>query len=711
MSGNNDIAAKPLNPSVDGSSTWTQQFFIQILERVLEPSGHGNVSVVPGELKDVERFDHGASLRLHRGKDCAQDFAVFGGARTASAIARNLFRFDSNAIFDRNMLMDVLAEALNQFMGRVKEQILIRHGLESKLDTPSHRGGDSGRVFILAHKESHVLRVTTEAWPGELLFVASLPRNPILLALDEAIVGLDMVGQGRGAEARVQRVLDELLEQLGAQNISGAFPRAVEWCASSIGRLVNGLREKQYEELRLRIAARLHCLQESLSLVLAPSRETSYTPPEDEFSLEVLESFCAESADLLTQARRTLNDRSLDATHALLRYLHTIKGSAGFAELIQVHELAHVTEDMLASVRERKSALREDQRKAVERSIDLLFGWIAKLESSLRDRSCILFDRAVEEHRRAVEHGNETGQRIILHSYDADGSCGAGGSTGGIKVAKERLIELKRIDLQLSQVLERTSSKSCEREEPSKLDEIKVISLDLSRTVRAMNTVSLITLLTKVARLARETSDRLGKFVRVDISGEHLEVPRDLASCLSGSLVHLARNAVDHGLESVDERKATDKDLVARVTISAYWKRGFLVVEVCDDGKGMCGRSMVARAKERGLISPGVVIPDEKALDVIMEPGFSTADKTTDLSGRGVGMDVVKQEVESAGGRVEIKSQLGAGSMFRIVMPTDSSIEIPEDLFEITPTQGPVSVKREATDSAETPESGELLFL
>lgn len=208
------------------------------------------------------------------------------------------------------------------------------------------------------------------------------------------------------------------------------------------------------------------------------------------------------------------------------------------------------------------------------------------------------------------------------------------------------------------------------------------LAQDLSTTLRVMNTTSVRSLLSKISRLARETAERLQKLVRVETSGESLEVPRDLVTTLSGPLVHLARNAVDHGLETDQERKATDKELIARIRLSVYWRREFLVVEVGDDGRGICPEKILSKAKERGIVASDAMLDSGQSLALLMEPGFSTAATTTELSGRGVGMDVVKREIEAAGGRVEIHSTVGEGSMFRVVLPKDPGLVIPTDLFD-----------------------------
>jgi two-component system, chemotaxis family, sensor kinase CheA len=161
--------------------------------------------------------------------------------------------------------------------------------------------------------------------------------------------------------------------------------------------------------------------------------------------------------------------------------------------------------------------------------------------------------------------------------------------------------------------------------------------------------------------------------------GEETEIDRNLVDIINDPLVHMVRNAVDHGIESPEERRAAGKTEQGTVKIAAYHSAGSVVVEISDDGKGLDREVIIAKARERGLIAAEAEInerslSDREVFNLIFEPGFSTAQVVTDVSGRGVGMDVVKKNIELLRGQVEIRSEKGRGSTFRMSLPLTLAI-------------------------------------
>jgi two-component system chemotaxis sensor kinase CheA len=190
----------------------------------------------------------------------------------------------------------------------------------------------------------------------------------------------------------------------------------------------------------------------------------------------------------------------------------------------------------------------------------------------------------------------------------------------------------------------------------------------------SMRMVPLKGTFSKMARLARDVSRKLGKAVNLVTDGEDTEIDRNLADIVHDPLVHMVRNAVDHGIETPDQRRAAGKPEQGTVKLSAYHSAGSVVVEISDDGKGLDREVLLAKARERGLISEGAELSEREIYNLIMEPGFSTAQVVTDVSGRGVGMDVVKKNIELLRGTVEIKSEKGVGSVFRMTLPLTLAI-------------------------------------
>jgi two-component system chemotaxis sensor kinase CheA len=175
-------------------------------------------------------------------------------------------------------------------------------------------------------------------------------------------------------------------------------------------------------------------------------------------------------------------------------------------------------------------------------------------------------------------------------------------------------------------------------------------------------------------RVVRDLSMGLGKQIALDISGEDTELDKSVVERIGDPLMHLVRNAIDHGLETEEERALTGKSMVGRIGLNAYHDSGHIVIEVSDDGRGLNRDKILRKAIEKGLIPPDVPLSDQEINQLVFLPGFSTADKVTDISGRGVGMDVVKRNIEALRGTVRVRSTIGAGSTFEIRLPLTLAI-------------------------------------
>jgi two-component system chemotaxis sensor kinase CheA len=178
----------------------------------------------------------------------------------------------------------------------------------------------------------------------------------------------------------------------------------------------------------------------------------------------------------------------------------------------------------------------------------------------------------------------------------------------------------------------------------------------------------------KMGRLVRDLSRRTGKDVVLETSGEETEMDRSMVERIEDPLVHLVRNALDHGIEPEAERLAAGKPARSTLRLSAYHEGGSIVVELADDGRGLQRERILRKARERGLVGDGQELSDAEVHALVFLPGFSTAARVTEISGRGVGMDVVKRNVEGMRGRVTVSSQPGEGTTFRLVLPLTLAI-------------------------------------
>lgn len=195
----------------------------------------------------------------------------------------------------------------------------------------------------------------------------------------------------------------------------------------------------------------------------------------------------------------------------------------------------------------------------------------------------------------------------------------------------------------------------------------------------SMRMVPLKATFNKMARLVRDVSRKVGKNVNFVTEGEDTEIDRNLVNIINDPLVHMVRNAVDHGIESPEMRAENHKPEYGTVQLLAYHSAGSVVVEIRDDGQGLNRDFILAKAREKGLLGDpdenhDRAFSDREVFNMIFEPGFSTAQVVTDVSGRGVGMDVVKKNIESLRGQVEIKSEYGRGSVFKMSLPLTLAI-------------------------------------
>ncbi|MFZ0267825.1 chemotaxis protein CheA [Caulobacter sp.] len=201
------------------------------------------------------------------------------------------------------------------------------------------------------------------------------------------------------------------------------------------------------------------------------------------------------------------------------------------------------------------------------------------------------------------------------------------------------------------------------------LDELEQLTRQIQDSVMAIRAQPVKSVFQRMPRLVREVANMTGKQARLVMDGENTEVDKTVIERLADPITHMLRNAIDHGLESPEERKAAGKNPEGVVRLAALHRSGRIVIEVQDDGKGINRERVLSIAVNKGLISPDITLTDEEIDNLIFLPGFSTADKISDVSGRGVGMDVVKRSVQALGGRISISSRPGLGSTFTLSLP------------------------------------------
>ena len=206
------------------------------------------------------------------------------------------------------------------------------------------------------------------------------------------------------------------------------------------------------------------------------------------------------------------------------------------------------------------------------------------------------------------------------------------------------------------------------------LGQLRGITSDLQRTAMSLRMVPIRNTFQKMARLVRDLALQQGKEIQLNLEGEDTELDRNIVEELSDPLVHMIRNSADHGIEMPEARVAAGKPSAGTITLRAFHQGGFIVIQIEDNGRGLNPKKILAKAIERGIVKPEETLDEREIFELIFAPGFSTAETVTHLSGRGVGMDVVRRNIEKMRGKIEIDSIEGRGTTFTLYVPLTLAI-------------------------------------
>jgi two-component system chemotaxis sensor kinase CheA len=428
---------------------------------------------------------------------------------------------------------------------------------------------------------------------------------------------------------------------------------------------------------------------------------------------ELLGDFILESREHLTAIELQLLTLDQDpdnpeAVNAIFRGFHTIKGMAGFLDLDPIRDLAHEVETVLDLARNGKLAITPAIIDRILESKDYLNAWLTELEEMLRSGK----PPAPPASGGLLEaiRGLVTGAPVIPALFKGASSEPATPGLGELARevaapppapekaeaakpleargagAQSIKVETAKLDYLVDMVGEMVISQSLVRHDPDlgtgvkprlarNLSQLARITDDIQRTAMSMRMIPIGQLFQKTSRLVRDLSRKAGKQVELELAGEETELDRNIVEELADPLMHMVRNSVDHGIEKPEERVAAGKPAQARVLLKAGHQAGHIVIQIADDGRGLQREKILGKARERKLIEAGVSeLPDSEIFALIFHPGFSTADKITDVSGRGVGMDVVRKQVQKLRGRIEVLSKPGQGTTFLLKLPLTLAI-------------------------------------
>lgn len=428
-----------------------------------------------------------------------------------------------------------------------------------------------------------------------------------------------------------------------------------------------------------------------------------------DFALEAREHLAnAENAVLALEA----NPTDTEQVNVVFRAFHTIKGVSGFLNLPRIVEVAHAAEFLLDKVRSNKIPLTPHVMELVLASTDLLGQLIGMLSGAEapRERELRILVRRLEaacEGRALAAPGAApipsapTAERTsspaattdALGAPDAPPTMTeakqatvarsiASKADQSVKVSTQRMDALvnlvgELVIAQLMVVQDPVVSKIHDQRLSRNLAHLGKIVRDLQETSMSLRMVTLKATFQKMARLVRDVAAKAGKRIQLEVAGEDVELDRNVVEEIGDPLVHMIRNACDHGVEPADERRTSGKSETGTLRLRAFHSGGSIVIEVEDDGRGLSRERILRKCVEKGLIDPArsqAEIPDSEVFNYIFLPGFSTAEKVTDISGRGVGMDVVRRNIEALRGSVEIRSTPGKGSTFSMRLPLTMAI-------------------------------------
>jgi len=442
-------------------------------------------------------------------------------------------------------------------------------------------------------------------------------------------------------------------------------------------------------------------LQQAWAAAEKSDMRTERMPAEDpellsDFVLESREHIASIEQQLLTLERDPSHAESL---HAAFRGFHTIKGLAGFLELREVQQLAHEVEAVLDHARNGQFTITPAAIDVILQSADSLRRWLSHIEDGLAGRPSQAppHDEGLLARIRAfLEEGVGTeaaggglaalatavdASRVPAESAPASPADGTThrSETMAVKVDTGKLDFLVDMagELVIAESLVRHDGDLLAVKSPGlqrKMVQLTRITAELQKTAMAMRLVPVGPLFRRMARLVRDLARQFGKQVQMETHGDEIELDRTIVEELADPLMHMVRNAMDHGIETPEQRRKAGKSPTARVSLRAYHQSGQVVIEIADDGKGLGRERILAKAIERGLLQSGEGRSDTEVWNLIFEPGFSTAQQVTNVSGRGVGMDVVRRHIEKLRGRIEIRSAEGEGTSFHLKLPLTLAI-------------------------------------
>jgi len=459
-------------------------------------------------------------------------------------------------------------------------------------------------------------------------------------------------------------------------------------------------------------------------------------PPDQDMNeedREILSGFVMESLESLEAVEVSMMDLEQDpgdieTINSIFRAFHTIKGVSAFLDLDRINKLAHHSENLLDKARSGEIGIDATVIDICLESVDLLKKLIEGVQQGMENGVALdiglditsLVDRideiqvegdqvgdkpigeilvqkgeiTSEELAKGLERQEEEPDkkigRILVEEKSVEAKSVVAALRDQKKTGKRHIdlqvkVDTKKLDNLVDLTGELVIAQSMLRQNQlvlsirdqklmHNLGQLNQITSGLQTTAMSMRMVPIKSTFQKMVRLVRDLAKNSGKQVQLKMFGEDTEIDRNVVDELYEPMVHMIRNSVDHGIGTPEERRKAGKRESGEVHLRAYHQGGNIVVEISDDGRGLNKEKIIEKAKAKNLITDESKISESEIYNLIFHPGFSTAKQVTDVSGRGVGMDVVKKAIEKLRGKVEINSSTGSGSTFIIKLPLTLAI-------------------------------------
>lgn len=408
----------------------------------------------------------------------------------------------------------------------------------------------------------------------------------------------------------------------------------------------------------------------------------------------IIRTFAAECAERIAdmeQAAIALEAQPQDESflEAIFRGAHTIKGNAGSLGYASLAEFTHGMEDFLQRLRSRAVPVTRHAVTLMLQSADVLRELVEEAidgNDALKPHHAVLLKRLAEGDIGVRQHPldneaqtleqlapGEITRDIATPHARRDELSAVAERNGTIRVDIQKLDKMLNLagEIRIAQgrLRQALGGEKCEKDAFEAHEQLERLSLDLQEEIMKLRMVPIGSVFRHFIRVARDVAAAAGKEVRLVMEGEEAEIDLGIVEHLKDPLMHMVRNAIDHGIEAPDTRRKLGKDPCGLLLLRALHDSGNIVIQLIDDGSGLSRERIIARAKEHTGMTDVEKMSDREIYQLIFEPGFSTAPAVTDLSGRGVGMDVVRRDIDWLRGTVQVESEAGKGVTVTMRLP------------------------------------------